>query len=399
MTNDKLQNSNKSLNDRSRSKCRSFLFGSGVLCIHLILVIGMLLFGPMSPVSAVTINVLMDGANQAVKDQTGVKLPTGEAIQILYASEEVIHAPSQGGGPTGGDSIIWTGSIGQGGIGSGAFIRDFAGSQSLTDNSRIYVRAWNGPNIESSNYYGDSQLSATLDAGEPPMPLEWDVPSFETSNIFTPEAQSLVMSIISVTVNGVLFRSGDIISSNISLEAVISSEVGVGVSSALLSVDNIPLYPPLSLVSGTPVYGTWQGNFRVPPTSHQKRLLAFHLQNVINDIRDVTMEARIMNGAVQVVGGIFNYPNPFSPLSGAQTTIQYTLSRDSAVTIVIYDITGHETKRMRFNSGANGGRGGTNQISWDGRTLGGEVAGNGMFIYKIISGDSVIGNGKLVVLD
>jgi hypothetical protein len=353
----------------------------------------------MSPASAVTINVLMDGTNQAVKDQNGAKLTTGEAIQILYASEEVIHAPSQGGGPTGGDSIIWTGSIGQGGIGNGAFIRDFAGSQSLTDKSRIYVRAWNGPNIESSNYYGDSQLSTTLDAGEPPMPLEWQVPSFETSNIFTPEAQSLVMSIISVTVNGVLFRSGDIISSNISLEAVLSSEVGVGVSSALLSVDNIPLYPPLSLVSGTPVYGTWQGNFRIEPTSHQKRLLTFHLLNIINDIRDVTMEAKIMNGSVQVVGGIFNYPNPFSPLSGVQTTIQYTLSRDSEVTIVIYDITGHETKRMRFTSGANGGRGGTNQVSWDGRTLGGEVAGNGMFIYKIISGDSVIGNGKLVVLD
>lgn len=348
---------------------------------------------------AVTIDVLMDGTNQAIYDNDGAKMPTGEVIQVIYASEETIHAPGQTGVPTGGDSIIWTGSVGEGGIGDGAFIRDFAGSQSLIDGSHIYVRAWNGPNVESSSYYGDSQLSSTLDAGDPPMPLEWAVPSFEVSNIFTPEAQALVMSIVSVRINGVVFRSGDIISSNVSLEAVISSEVGVGVTSVVLSVDNIPVYPPLSLISGSPVYGTWLTNFKVIPSSHQKRLLAFHLENINAEARDITMEAKILSGAVQVVGGIYNYPNPFSPLSGVTTTIQYTLSRDAATTIIIYDITGQEVKRMRFSSGTNGGRGGTNQVNWDGRSLGGEVAGNGMYIYKIISGDSVIGSGKLVVLD
>ena len=369
------------------------------LLILAIFIVGMCAAISPLPASAVTVNVMMDGINQAITDNNGFKMATGEVIQIIYASEETIHAPSLSGGTTSGDTIIWTGSVGQGGLGDGAFIRDFAGSQSLIDGSRIYVRAWNGPAVESSSYYGDSQLSASLDAGDPPMPLEWPVPSFEVSNLFTPEAESLVMTIVSVWVNGIRFRSGDIISSNMSVEALISSEVGVGVASVVFSVDNIPLYPPMTLISGTPVYGTWLGNYKIMPSSNQKRALKFHMENIIANYRDVTMEARVLGGAVQVVGRTYNYPNPFSPLSGAATTIQYTLSRDAGVTLLIYDITGQEIKRMRFGSGTNGGRGGTNQVNWNGRSLGGDVAGNGMYLYKIISGDTVIGSGKLVVLD
>jgi len=54
---------------------------------------------------------------------------------------------------------------------------------------------------------------------------------------------------------------------------------------------------------------------------------------------------------------------------------------------------------MKFGGGSAGGRGGTNQASWNGKTLGGEVAGNGIYLYKIISGSTVIGSGKLVVFD
>ena len=111
------------------------------------------------------------------------------------------------------------------------------------------------------------------------------------------------------------------------------------------------------------------------------------------------MKARIMGGTVQVVGNVYNYPNPFSPMSGGTTNIQYTLSTDAAITILIYDITGHEVKRMKYGSGSPGGRGGTNQVVWNGQSIGGEIAGNGMYVYKIISGDKVIGSGKLVILD
>jgi hypothetical protein len=395
MANDKVELTNKCIQDNGKNGG----FGRCLPAIGTCFVVLILSFGIKIPADAITVTVQMDGTNQAIKGLDGNPVPTGEVIQIICASGETIHGPGIYGGASGGDRIIWSGPVGQGGLGDGAFIRDFAGSQSLTDESqRIYVRAWNGPSLVLSDHYGDSQLSTTIEVGEPPMPIEWSVPSFEISTIFTPEASNL-MQIVAVWINGVKFRSGDIISSRVSMEVIISSEVGTDVTSTLLRVDNIPMYPPFTLVSGTPTYGKWYGSFTMPQSSQQRRLFTFHMEDISSNACEATMEARVLGGAVQVVGGTYNFPNPFSPMSGVATTIQYTLSRDAGVTIIIYDITGHEAKRMKFSSGTNGARGGTNQVSWNGRALGGEVAGNGMYVYKIISGSTVIGSGKLVVLD
>jgi flagellar hook assembly protein FlgD len=54
---------------------------------------------------------------------------------------------------------------------------------------------------------------------------------------------------------------------------------------------------------------------------------------------------------------------------------------------------------MTFNSGQNGGKAGVNAVSWNGRTLFGEVGGNGMYVYKIVSGNKVLGSSKIVILD
>jgi hypothetical protein len=111
----------------------------------------------------------------------------------------------------------------------------------------------------------------------------------------------------------------------------------------------------------------------------------------------------VMSGKVQVVGQVFNYPNPFRPMSSDpnlnKTTIAYNLNVDSNVTFIIYDITGREMYRRTFGSGSEGGRAGINQVVWNGRSIFNEVAGNGMYIYKIVSGSKVIGGGKLVVFD
>jgi len=412
MTNEKVpacrqatQNPNRSLNDQIRSKYDVFLLGFGVLSIHLIFVIWILSFGFNLPASAVTVTVLMDGTGQILTGLDGNPMPTGEVVQIICASGDTVQPPNQYGEPSGGDRLLWSGKVGAGGMGIGAFIKDFAGSQSLSDQCRIYVRAWNGTSLVLSDHYGDSLLSDPLSSevgDDPPVPVEWSATSFGISNILTPEPMSNIMNIVSVRINGIRFRSGDIISSKISIEAVLSSEAGAEIDSVDLWVDNVPLSPSASLhlVSGTSLYGTWIGNFTLPESSQRRRLLSFHMENYFSLTEsEATMEARILGGSVQVVGATYNYPNPFKPMSGGATNIQYVLSRDSSITLVIYDITGHETKRMRFSSGINGGRGGVNQVSWNGRSLGGDVAGNGMYLYKIISGDRVIGSGKLVVLD
>jgi hypothetical protein len=69
-----------------------------------------------------------------------------------------------------------------------------------------------------------------------------------------------------------------------------------------------------------------------------------------------------------------NYPNPFN----AQTTIQYDLSRQSTVSIEIYDILGHRID-VFANEKQNAGR---HSVIWDsnGRA-------SGIYFYKIDTGD------------
>jgi hypothetical protein len=109
------------------------------------------------------------------------------------------------------------------------------------------------------------------------------------------------------------------------------------------------------------------------------------------------------SGGVQMIGAAYNYPNPFRPLSSDPlqntTRISYNLNVDATVTLIIYDITGHEVYRKTAHSGSNGGQAGLNSVPFNGQSMFGEALGNGMYLYKIISGGSVIGSGKLVVLD
>jgi hypothetical protein len=111
----------------------------------------------------------------------------------------------------------------------------------------------------------------------------------------------------------------------------------------------------------------------------------------------------VMSGGVQMIGSAYNYPNPFRPLSTDPnqntTRISYNLSVDAAVTLIIYDITGHEVYRKTSRAGSDGGQAGLNSVPFNGQSMFGEALGNGMYLYKLISGSSVIGSGKLVVLD
>ena len=490
------------------------------------MVIGICLLAIPQPAAAVTITVKMDGTHQVIKDNVGTALATGDAIQIIYASGGTPNPPDSGGGATGGDSIIWAGHVGDGGLGSGAFIKVFAGGQSLTDGARIYVRGWNNSSFLASTYYGDSELSATLEAGEPPMPIEWSVPTFETSSstaglagntplgydvqvnlngvsvVFsevTKEGNTYIVSseegpdlpgsfgflgkyfnisttafhsgtievslpyndyglsiaeeqqlkleqydglnkvwnditttvettsnIISgetshlsyfaivttaptlewVEINGMPFHSGDVISAHSDVAVRLSDEKGV--STVELKVEDTGSPPsyihftfdPSDHPPSSTFEGTWKGSFMIHRGKSRTVPLHFSAGNSAGVLKDYPVYlGRVVGGAVTVVGRAYNYPNPFKPMSGGTTNIQYVLSQDATITLVIYDITGHEVKRMRFGSGTAGGRGGTNQVAWNGQSIGGDIVGNGMYLYKIISGDEVIGSGKLVVFD
>jgi len=70
-----------------------------------------------------------------------------------------------------------------------------------------------------------------------------------------------------------------------------------------------------------------------------------------------------------------NHPNPFNPT----TIIEYTLPRQSRVTISVYNIAGQKVITL-----LDGDRGaGTHRVTWDGTDQNGRAVATGIYLYRL----------------
>jgi len=74
-----------------------------------------------------------------------------------------------------------------------------------------------------------------------------------------------------------------------------------------------------------------------------------------------------------------NYPNPFNP----ETVIRYSLAKEGNVNIIIYNILGQGVKHLVNEYEQRG----EHFVKWDGRTDNGAIAADGIYIYRLVSGD------------
>lgn len=102
------------------------------------------------------------------------------------------------------------------------------------------------------------------------------------------------------------------------------------------------------------------------------------------------------SSAVSLQGNPLNYPNPFDPSSG--TYISYYLTKDSSISVNIYDLAGNNLRKIVRSAGTAGGSAGYNEVFWDGKSGSGQTAGNGMYVYLILVDGAVAGKGKMVAL-
>jgi flagellar hook assembly protein FlgD len=100
-----------------------------------------------------------------------------------------------------------------------------------------------------------------------------------------------------------------------------------------------------------------------------------------------------------MIGKPINHPNPFRPLKGENTYIAYTLSTDMGVTLYIYDIRGSLLWKRTYQPFEEGGKAGYNEVPWSGKSDYSQVLGNGIYIFKIVHNNQVIGSGKIAILD
>ena len=79
---------------------------------------------------------------------------------------------------------------------------------------------------------------------------------------------------------------------------------------------------------------------------------------------------------------IQNYPNPFNP----ETWIPYRLSQPSSVTVVVYDATGQQIRRIDIGVQSVGDYTRKNHaIYWDGQNDFGEQVASGVYFYELIT--------------
>jgi hypothetical protein len=223
-----------------------------------------------------------------------------------------------------------------------------------------------------------------------------------------------------VKFNGRAYRLGAVVSSRPTITCIVTSDVEVDTSYTANAVWVDEGMPPPAVpfafasddvtyeaVPGAPA-NTWKITVRagqsIPALPQSQHYIRIHVRSLTGGGSSYWEgTVGVGSGGVQMIGSAYNYPNPFRPLSTDPnqntTRISYNLNVDATVTLVIYDITGHEVYRKTYRGGTDGGQAGLNSVPFNGSSMFGEALGNGMYLYKLISGGSVIGSGKLVVLD
>ena len=89
------------------------------------------------------------------------------------------------------------------------------------------------------------------------------------------------------------------------------------------------------------------------------------------------------------IGGIFNYPNPFNPV----TKLRYTIPKNGLVSIIIYDMLGRQVKTL-VNQTQNAGYA---SVIWDATNDYGKPVSAGIYLYQIQTGE-YIQTKKMVLL-
>jgi hypothetical protein len=94
---------------------------------------------------------------------------------------------------------------------------------------------------------------------------------------------------------------------------------------------------------------------------------------------------------------IINYPNPFNPKGGETTTIEFTPTATTEASLYIYDMSARRVSQQTVNL-----QGGTvNRTTWNGFGSDNQLAGTGVYLYRLVDAASKqsLGKGKIWVIN
>jgi len=198
-------------------------------------------------------------------------------------------------------------------------------------------------------------------------------------------------------------RVSAIITDKASIEPDVITPEGIDVTSVKIKFNDYVFEVPPSALSGDPtleVYLNYLVPARLGSTTYMCTIEAKDIAYPRYNTGRWTGKVRVMGEEIEAIGPTIAYPTPYKPQTQGDITISYTLSTNANVSIYTYDISGQVVMRRNYYAGSEGGRAGYNGITWNGISdIGGGYVGNGIYVYKIVSGGKVITTGKIVVFE
>ncbi|OGC32475.1 hypothetical protein A2462_00215 [candidate division WOR-1 bacterium RIFOXYC2_FULL_41_25] len=201
---------------------------------------------------------------------------------------------------------------------------------------------------------------------------------------------------ITLTIDGKELKAGDIIGQQPKIKIAISDgnlikEINVSFDGVEASAATLKA----SALDQAEVMATYTAANDLTPGEHTILVVA---KDSLGSVSSVSISGLKVYSASVISGTPMNYPNPFKP-SSEQTTINYTLTKDSDIRIYIYDLARRLVYSQAYTAGVNGGKLGENEITWNGKDTFSEIVANGVYVYLITSDGKVIGSGEISVFE
>ncbi|MFA5113014.1 MAG: hypothetical protein WC529_01825 [Candidatus Margulisiibacteriota bacterium] len=94
---------------------------------------------------------------------------------------------------------------------------------------------------------------------------------------------------------------------------------------------------------------------------------------------------------------IINYPNPFDPQAGEFVTFECAATASLETSLLIYDLSARLIARKPFPLAPTS----YNRTTWNGYSDGNELAGPGVYLYRLVATatNKSIGKGKVWIIN
>ena len=115
--------------------------------------------------------------------------------------------------------------------------------------------------------------------------------------------------------------------------------------------------------------------------------LVFSAENAYGQVFSKEAFVRVVTIPSQIEGRPLVYPSPFNPSVHGEVKIQYRLSMQANIEMVVFGGDGSTVMKKRFNMGEEGAKKGLNTVIWDGKTDAGHTVSNGIYVGALIDRD------------